>query len=355
MRRNPGEDGINSSWREQRARGAEEIGGQCNPCCCVTIRGACHFDNVKIQHGTVSPQALSTALEPVHRRVTLGSRRVYGFDHSSTTTEWRHHRRAGHWRRVITQAELQAWCSSIGGALRAARFLVAFLAFPPLFRWRYAPPRKKKVNLFGSASGVNSLSLNLTTSVPRHSNFIQFFECPRASSTFVTGLVYVGGATRRPRNFIQFWRSRQWEIRPPSSLAAARSAALKILYTRFGLCRVRPSVPANLIVKGYALQLYTLTASPFNISEVNLATSPQCGPANFDLGFRVPATRVQCPCPRPDPQPKFDFWRSRERGYALKYALPRAAIITRFFPLNLAPPTRLLRNSNHPTWRKTNP
>ncbi|KAJ7139993.1 hypothetical protein C8R43DRAFT_1109650 [Mycena crocata] len=97
MQGNPGEDGINSSWWEQRARGAEEIGGQCNPCCCVTIRGAlladfqqrsaCHFDNVKIQHGTVSSEALSTALEPVHRHVTLGSRRVYGFNHSSSAQQ----------------------------------------------------------------------------------------------------------------------------------------------------------------------------------------------------------------------------------------------------------------------------
>ncbi|KAJ7139991.1 hypothetical protein C8R43DRAFT_1131728 [Mycena crocata] len=33
-------------------------------------------------------------------------------------------------------------------------------------------------------------------------------------ASIMTGLVYAGGATRRPRNFIQFWCSRQWEIRP---------------------------------------------------------------------------------------------------------------------------------------------
>ncbi|KAJ7140009.1 hypothetical protein C8R43DRAFT_1202095 [Mycena crocata] len=227
----PDEDGINSSWREQRARGTEGICGQCNLCCYTKQQhilslalnrhhrlvnfflslssvllaqllqhagqyhivstlladfqqhSACHFDNVKIQHGTVSPQALSTALEPVHRRVTLGSRRVYGFDQRFTAN--------------IGNAQLDPALRSSSSRRRHQ------LISSPTTEWRYGLAAAGSLSHYALFPMTHEIPHEDTGGAPfqmcrrRPKKFIAFFVIPRTMFFVQGSCCYVTFATVR--------------------------------------------------------------------------------------------------------------------------------------------------------------
>ncbi|KAJ7140015.1 hypothetical protein C8R43DRAFT_1131755 [Mycena crocata] len=123
-------------------------------------------------------QALSTLIAGV----TLGSRRVYGFGHRFTAN--------------IGNSQLDP-------ALRSSS------AAAPT-----SSSAQQQRNGAAAAAPVAVTVLSRSEPYDIGAPTLKLYSILGMPASIMTGLVYAGGATRRPRNFIQFWCSRQCEIRP---------------------------------------------------------------------------------------------------------------------------------------------
>ncbi|KAJ7140012.1 hypothetical protein C8R43DRAFT_1109660 [Mycena crocata] len=301
----PDEDGINSSWREQRARGTEGICGQCNLCCYVTVRGACHFDNVKIQHGTDLSQALSTALEPVHLAVSHSARAEFtGLTKALRSSSSRRRR-----HQLIISSPTTEWRYGLAAAGSLSHYAYGRSSVPDV----PAPPQKiyrifrdpannvfvqgrVVTQLFGG--GASAFKLNVAQcradrrrGAPLRIFFLQFLEFPQA------GIIF------------KVLNSRPGRAAEARSADTANFIQVFVWFLDITTCEVSYSLPrisgfplsgltrqSDLNTQGggaAALQkIRSLYAPPPPENNVASVDGAERRPPNFDSMFGLPANKV---------------------------------------------------------------